>query len=48
VASFGSTKTAALKNLKEALELYLEDMPASTIAQVQNPSLHQTQQLAHA
>lgn len=48
VASFGSTKAVALKNLKEALELYLEDVPASKIAQVRNLSLHHIQQLAHA
>lgn len=29
VSSFGSTETEALANLKEALELYLEDLPES-------------------
>jgi predicted RNase H-like HicB family nuclease len=30
VSSFGSTEKEALANLKEALELYLEDLPEST------------------
>lgn len=30
VSSFGSSETEALANLKEALELYLEDLPEST------------------
>ena len=35
VSSFGSTETEALANLKEALELYLEDLPESaTIPQI--------------
>ncbi|MEN9991476.1 MAG: hypothetical protein RLZZ224_1178 [Verrucomicrobiota bacterium] len=29
VSSFGATEEAALANLKEALELYLEDLPES-------------------
>jgi len=29
VCSFGATEEAALANLKEALELYLEDLPES-------------------
>ncbi len=29
VSSFGSTEKEALANLKEALELYLEDLPES-------------------
>lgn len=29
VSSFGSTETEALANLKEAIELYLEDLPES-------------------
>lgn len=38
VSSFGDTKDDALKNLKEALDLYFEDMPvedALTIEQVE-------------
>ena len=31
VSSFGSTEKEALANLKEAIELYLEDLPESTI-----------------
>lgn len=34
VSSFGKTKLVALKNLKEALELYLEDVPTSAIAKI--------------
>ena len=30
VSSFGATEKEALANLKEALELYLEDLPDST------------------
>jgi predicted RNase H-like HicB family nuclease len=47
VASFGSTKAAALKNLKEVLELYLEDVPVSKITRIRNLSLHNIQQFVH-
>ncbi len=39
ISSFGRTKVLALKNLKEALELYLEDLPFSKIAQIKKPSI---------
>ncbi|HUC01559.1 MAG TPA: type II toxin-antitoxin system HicB family antitoxin [Candidatus Paceibacterota bacterium] len=47
VSSFGESKAIALKNLREALELYLEDVPASHIAKIHQPGL-QTQELMHA
>jgi predicted RNase H-like HicB family nuclease len=47
ISSFGKTKAIALKNLKEALELYLEDAPASTITKIQKPAL-QLQELKYA
>ncbi len=34
VSSFGNTEPEALTNLKEALELYFEDMPDSNISDV--------------
>ncbi len=39
VSSFGKTYEAALKNLEEALELYLEDAPPGSIKQIEKPSL---------
>ena len=39
VSSFGTTKLSALKNLKEALELYFEDAKISASAKVKNPEL---------
>lgn len=39
VSSFGKTYEKALKNLEEALELYLEDAPAGSIKQIEKPSL---------
>jgi predicted RNase H-like HicB family nuclease len=39
VSSFGKTKKEALKNLSEALELYLEDAKKSDIAKVERPEL---------
>lgn len=47
VSSFGRTKKAALKNLREALELYLEDLPKSKITRIEQPSV-QTQRLVYA
>jgi predicted RNase H-like HicB family nuclease len=47
ISSFGNTKALALANLKEALELYLEDVPASRIAKIQKPGI-QIQKLMHA
>ena len=39
VSSFGDTKKEALKSLQEALELHLEDIPASEITKVERPDL---------
>jgi predicted RNase H-like HicB family nuclease len=39
VSSFGKTKADALKNLREALELYLEDSSHVKITEIKNPSL---------
>jgi predicted RNase H-like HicB family nuclease len=47
ISSFGKTKALALANLKEALELYLEDIPAARISKIQQPGI-QTQELMHA
>jgi len=48
VSSFGGTEREALANLQEALELYLEDAPAESIAtEVTHPSVH-TFRLQHA
>ena len=37
VSSFGNTRTEALSNLKEALELYFEDAPAGAASSVEEP-----------
>ena len=39
VSSFGDTKKEALVCLQEALELHLEDLPASKINKVERPDL---------
>jgi hypothetical protein len=39
VSSFGSTKQDALTNLKEALELYFEDMPISSASRIEDVEL---------
>jgi predicted RNase H-like HicB family nuclease len=39
VSSFGSTKAIALKNLNEAVSLYLEDASESDIRKVLRPEL---------
>ena len=39
VASQGKTETEALKNLKEALELYFEDQTEIDLAKVEQPKL---------
>lgn len=46
VSSFGKTKTEALKNLKEALELYFEDRPMR-LPKVDSPSI-EIRDLQHA
>ncbi len=40
VSSFGKSEKEALTNLQEALELYLEDAPASASNTVEHPSVH--------
>ena len=39
IASFGRTRAIAVKNLKEALELYLEDAPFLRITRIKRPSI---------
>lgn len=39
VSSFGETEVEALANLKEALELYFEDMPTPDISHVEAPHI---------
>jgi len=39
VASFGSTKSAAIANLREALELYFEDHADASIQNVREPEI---------
>jgi predicted RNase H-like HicB family nuclease len=39
VSSFGDTKKEALDSLQEALELHLEDFPASKILKIERPNL---------
>lgn len=40
ISSFGKTYENALENLQEAVELYLEDAPAGSVASVEMPSLN--------
>jgi predicted RNase H-like HicB family nuclease len=47
VNSFGNTKQEALSNLKEALELYFEDMPFDDAVEIENPEIVLTE-LEHA
>ncbi len=47
VSSFGTSEQEALDKLKEALDLYFEDIPTSQITTVTNPTLH-TLKLKHA
>ena len=37
VSSFGKTKTEAIKNLKEAIELYFEDIKTPQIRKIEQP-----------
>ena len=39
VASFGATKKEALKNLEEALELYLEDTRIPKFTKIERPDI---------
>jgi len=39
VSSFGKTRKEALKNLIEAIELYLEDVPKAKIHNITRPTI---------
>jgi len=39
VSSFGKTYDGAVKNLKEAVDLYLEDAPINKIIKIEKPSI---------
>lgn len=43
VSTFGETREEALSNLKEALELYLEDADTNNIAEIKHPELFNTE-----
>ncbi len=43
VSSFGKTYEEALKNLQEAVELYLEDAPRGSINKIEMPSISMTE-----
>ena len=43
VSSFGTSEKEALANLKEALELYLEDAPSTKTAAIEHPTVHALQ-----
>ncbi|MBU4285187.1 type II toxin-antitoxin system HicB family antitoxin [Patescibacteria group bacterium] len=47
VSSFGKTKKEALRNLEEALELYLEDISKLEIIKIEQPSIN-IQELKYA
>ena len=47
VSSFGDTKEQALENLKEAIELYLEDAPFEGISKIDDPEIVYSQ-IEHA
>lgn len=42
VSSFGKTKKEALFNLKEALDLYFEDVSVSKITKIEKPEVVKT------
>jgi predicted RNase H-like HicB family nuclease len=42
VSSFGSTQNEALENIKEAIELYLEDSKELDIPDIKTPAITQT------
>jgi predicted RNase H-like HicB family nuclease len=39
VSSFGDTKEEALQNLKEAIELYMEDTPIDNMSIIEDPEI---------
>ncbi len=47
LSSFGNTKEEALKNLDEAIELYLEDAPADNLHTIEDPEIVYSQ-IEHA
>ena len=42
ISSFGKTKIEAMRNIREALELYFEDSKVRRVPKVLSPSLTQT------
>lgn len=46
VSSFGKTKAAAVKNLQEAIELYLEDRPQ--VPKITSPTIVERDMMAYA
>lgn len=47
VSSFGETKEEALKNLNEAIELYIEDESFDNLTEIESPEITYTQ-IEHA
>ncbi|MEJ7681751.1 MAG: type II toxin-antitoxin system HicB family antitoxin [Segetibacter sp.] len=47
VSSFGDTKEEAIKNLKEALDLYFEDMPVDDALKIEQVEIISTE-MEHA
>jgi predicted RNase H-like HicB family nuclease len=39
VSSFGKTYEEAVKNIKEAVELYMEDAPKNSVNKIEMPSI---------
>jgi predicted RNase H-like HicB family nuclease len=39
ISSFGESKEEALKNLKEAIELYMEDTSIDNLTQIESPEI---------
>ncbi len=47
VSSFGETKEEALKNLNEAIELYMEDASFDNLTEIESPEIAYSQ-IEHA
>lgn len=47
VSSFGETKEEALKNLDEAIELYMEDVSFDSLTEIESPEITYSQ-IEHA
>ena len=43
VSSFGKTYEEAVKNIQEAVELYMEDAPENSVNKIEMPSLSVTE-----